>query len=388
MKQTHITLPRGDARLAVRDSGGHLAPVVLVHGLGGSQLAFKRVVALLSDRARVITYDQRGHGASTISDRGDYSFPALIADLRAVVDHLELSHPVLVGHSLGAGVALCAAATIPDCGGLVALDGALPVRMPPPDRDRARRAARAPSLVLARALMRALRVGAALSIEQMQAIAEDLLTRGDEFEHALRSLACSARYLLGSRVGPGPDGAAALEAARMGARRVSEIDPAIEVAWLDTGHTMPDDAGRGRRCGGGAGRRLAHAIQAGTPRSVPSARLARAPAAAVTIAEKPAPWSSATTRRVALGEITMVSPSVSSIRSPSTSTVARPDIAVQICSTSNTCSGPAWAARMSTRHSDRPAAPSVGEASVVITALGVSVRRALEAGIRVIERLS
>ncbi len=256
MKQTRITLPRGDARLAVRDSGGHLAPVLLVHGLGGSQLAFKRVVALLSDRARVITYDQRGHGASTISDRGDYSFNALIADLRAVVDHLELRQPVLVGHSLGAGVALCAAATIPDCGGLVALDGALPVRMPPPDRNRARRAARAPSLVLARALMRALRVGAALSIEQMQAIAEDLLTRGDEFEHALRSLACPARYLLGSRVGPGPDGAAALEAARMGARRVSEIDPAIEVAWLDTGHaiprTMPDEVADAAVALGGA----------------------------------------------------------------------------------------------------------------------------------------
>lgn len=256
MKQTRVTLPRGDARLAVRDSGGHLAPVLLVHGLGGSQLAFKRVVALLSDRARVITYDQRGHGASTISDRGDYSFNALIADLRAVVDHLELRQPVLVGHSLGAGVALCAAATIPDCGGLVALDGALPVRMLPPDRDRARRAARAPSLVLARALMRALRVGAALSIEQMQAIAEDLLTRGDEFEHALRSLACPARYLLGSRVGPGPDGAAALEAARMGARRVSEIDPAIEVAWLDTGHaiprTMPDEVADAAVALGGA----------------------------------------------------------------------------------------------------------------------------------------
>ena len=104
--------------------------------------------------------------------------------------------------------------------------------------------------------MRALRVGAALSIEQMQAIAEDLLTRGDEFEHALRSLACPARYLLGSRVGPGPDGAAALEAARMGARRVSEIDPAIEVAWLDTGHaiprTMPDEVADAAVALGGA----------------------------------------------------------------------------------------------------------------------------------------
>ena len=48
MKQTRITLTRVDVRLAVRDSGEELAPVVLIHGLGGSQLAFTRVVALLA----------------------------------------------------------------------------------------------------------------------------------------------------------------------------------------------------------------------------------------------------------------------------------------------------------------------------------------------------
>lgn len=237
MKRRRISLAHGNVRLAVTDSGEAMAPVVLVHGLGGSQLAFKRVGALLAGHARVITYDQRGHGASGVSD--DYSWDALVGDLGAVIEQLELRDPVLVGHSLGAGVALCAAAATPDCAGLVAIDGALPVRTPPPDWARARRAARKPSIVLARALMRALRVGSAMSIDELQAIAADLLGRADEFERALRSLSCPARYLLGSRAGPGPDGGAALEAARAAARRVTEIDPAIEVTWLDTGHAIP-----------------------------------------------------------------------------------------------------------------------------------------------------
>src|SRR6185437_4202731 len=86
---------------------------------------------------------------------------ALVRDLGAVIEQLELRDPGLVGHSLGAGVALCAAAATPDCAGLVAIDGALPVQTPPPDWARARRAVRKPSIVLARALMRALRVGSA-----------------------------------------------------------------------------------------------------------------------------------------------------------------------------------------------------------------------------------
>jgi pimeloyl-ACP methyl ester carboxylesterase len=108
MKRRRISLAHGNVRLAVTDTGEAMAPVVLVHGLGGSQLAFKRVAALLAGRARVITYDQRGHGASGVSD--DYSWDALVADLGAVIEHLELRDPVLVGHSLGAGVALCSAA--------------------------------------------------------------------------------------------------------------------------------------------------------------------------------------------------------------------------------------------------------------------------------------
>ena len=236
MSRRRFTLDRGGARVAVRDGGGTLPPIVLTHGLGGSALAFKRVTPLLTDTFRVITYDIRGHGASSRSD--DYSWRALVGDLHALVRELELERPVLAGHSLGAGIALSVAASLPDCAGFAALDGALPVPMPPPDWSRLERAARAPSFRVIRGLMRMTRVGAALSIPEMQAMAEDYRSRWEAFAAALQDLTCPAVYVLGSRATSGPDGEAALAAVRTGADRIAEIAPGIEVRWLATGHHM------------------------------------------------------------------------------------------------------------------------------------------------------
>jgi esterase len=221
MSVRRITLDRGDARIAVRDGGGERAPIVLAHGLGGSAIAFKRVAPLLGDRFRVITYDLRGHGASSPSS--DYSWAAQTGDLRAVLDELELERPVLAGHSLGAGLALAVAASFPGCAGFAALDGALPAELPAPDWTQLERAAR---------------VGASLSIPEMQAIAQDYWSRWEEFEVALQRLACPAVYVLARRQAPGPDGAAALEAVHAGAERIAELAAGIEVRWLDTGHAM------------------------------------------------------------------------------------------------------------------------------------------------------
>lgn len=65
MKRT--TLQRGDARLSIRDYGGGGITLVLIHGLGGSQKSWANLIAALGDDYRIITYDQRGHGASTRS---------------------------------------------------------------------------------------------------------------------------------------------------------------------------------------------------------------------------------------------------------------------------------------------------------------------------------
>ncbi len=69
MRRKRRTVNSDGVRLAVRDSGGQGKPVVLVHGLGYGQHSWDRVAPRLrTSGLRVLTYDQRGHGASDTSD--------------------------------------------------------------------------------------------------------------------------------------------------------------------------------------------------------------------------------------------------------------------------------------------------------------------------------
>jgi pimeloyl-ACP methyl ester carboxylesterase len=88
--------------------------LVMIHGLKGS-LAFweLRLVPELSRNFRILTYDLRGHGQSDMPPTG-YSSRDLAADLLALLDHLGVEQPHLVGHSLGGVVAAHLAAVSPD----------------------------------------------------------------------------------------------------------------------------------------------------------------------------------------------------------------------------------------------------------------------------------
>jgi pimeloyl-ACP methyl ester carboxylesterase len=95
----------GAVTLALQDSGGAGLPVVGLHGL----TATRRYVLMGSrtlERAghRVVLYDARGHGASTPGDA--YGYRELAADLRAILDDLEIGRALLVGASMGAHTAL------------------------------------------------------------------------------------------------------------------------------------------------------------------------------------------------------------------------------------------------------------------------------------------
>src|ERR1700759_2825418 len=78
-------------------------PVVLIHGYPLSGRAWDRQVPVLRDAGhRVITYDRRGFGRSSQPDVG-YDYDTFAADLRALLEHLDLRDAVLVGHSMGTG---------------------------------------------------------------------------------------------------------------------------------------------------------------------------------------------------------------------------------------------------------------------------------------------
>jgi pimeloyl-ACP methyl ester carboxylesterase len=84
-------------------------PVVLLHGLvTGSMASWYSAVALpLSATHRVVLYDQRGHGGSTLPPTG-FDLESQTRDLAQILVHTGFStSPVdLVGHSMGALIAL------------------------------------------------------------------------------------------------------------------------------------------------------------------------------------------------------------------------------------------------------------------------------------------
>jgi pimeloyl-ACP methyl ester carboxylesterase len=79
--------------------------LVLIHGLGAN-LAFwyPGIAGVLSRYYRVIIYDLRGHGNSSISNSG-YTVADMTADLQALLIHLEVASAHIVGHSFGARIA-------------------------------------------------------------------------------------------------------------------------------------------------------------------------------------------------------------------------------------------------------------------------------------------
>jgi non-heme chloroperoxidase len=59
-------------------------------------------VFFLEHGCRVIAHDRRGHGRSTQTGEG-HDMDHYAADLRAVVEHLDLRDAIHVGHSTGGG---------------------------------------------------------------------------------------------------------------------------------------------------------------------------------------------------------------------------------------------------------------------------------------------
>ena len=82
---------------------GEGQPVVLVHGYPLDGHSWERQTrVLLAAGFRVITYDRRGFGQSSQPTVG-YDYDTFAADLKTLIDHLDLRDIVLCGFSMGTG---------------------------------------------------------------------------------------------------------------------------------------------------------------------------------------------------------------------------------------------------------------------------------------------
>jgi non-heme chloroperoxidase len=78
-------------------------PVVLIHGFPLSGASWeKQLPALLDAGHRVITYDRRGFGKSSQPSVG-YDYDTFAADLKTLIEALDLRDVVLAGFSMGTG---------------------------------------------------------------------------------------------------------------------------------------------------------------------------------------------------------------------------------------------------------------------------------------------
>jgi pimeloyl-ACP methyl ester carboxylesterase len=88
-------------------------PLILLHGGLGSGEMFGPVLPALAERHQVIAVDLQGHGRTADIDR-PIDIRLMADDIAALIDHLALDRPDLVGYSLGGGVALETAVKYPD----------------------------------------------------------------------------------------------------------------------------------------------------------------------------------------------------------------------------------------------------------------------------------
>ncbi|MEO0469248.1 MAG: alpha/beta hydrolase [Bacteroidota bacterium] len=93
---------------------GSGSTVVLIHGAGLSVVTMNLMWRLLAGAGfRVIAYDHRGHGKSTIGSDGMGVKP-MVDDLKAVLSYFNVWNGILVGHSTGAFLAIRYLLRFPD----------------------------------------------------------------------------------------------------------------------------------------------------------------------------------------------------------------------------------------------------------------------------------
>ncbi|MDN5760775.1 MAG: alpha/beta hydrolase [Microlunatus sp.] len=98
------TFLTGDGVELSFDDTGEGPPLVLLHGWGFSHRFFDGVASRLARRCRVVALDLRGHGDSGVPPYQP-RVARMGADLRELINDLDLDETIVLGWSLGAAVA-------------------------------------------------------------------------------------------------------------------------------------------------------------------------------------------------------------------------------------------------------------------------------------------
>ncbi len=97
---------------------GQGQPIVLVHGFASTAhvnwVYPEWVATLVKAGRRVVALDNRGHGASSkLYDPAAYHTTSMAQDVRALLDHLDLTRVDVMGYSMGARITAFFASAYP-----------------------------------------------------------------------------------------------------------------------------------------------------------------------------------------------------------------------------------------------------------------------------------
>ena len=127
MTPEHLRIPVAGGELFAARWPGDGPVVVAAHGITGNHVSWNQVAAHLEGRVTLIAPDLRGRGGSN-GLPGPFGMAAHARDLVSVLDHLGLDRSLIVGHSMGAYVAVVMAQRFPErVESLLLVDGGVPL---------------------------------------------------------------------------------------------------------------------------------------------------------------------------------------------------------------------------------------------------------------------
>jgi len=121
-KRDNFVISTGDVPIYYDVKGKGDPTLIFIHGWSRNRNDWDGQIDYFAQNHKVVRLDLAGHGESG-SDRNDWSISAFSQDVIAVIEKLKLDRIVLIGHSLGAPVAIEIARRLPErIVGIVSVD--------------------------------------------------------------------------------------------------------------------------------------------------------------------------------------------------------------------------------------------------------------------------
>jgi pimeloyl-ACP methyl ester carboxylesterase len=112
------------------DFGSHAQSLVFIHGSGSNSSVWSHQYGRLQSLFNIAALNLAGHGDSGGQAKTDIASYA--GHVKDILDVLGLRRPILIGHSMGAAIAVCFAAKYPqDISGIITLGGGVTLPVNP-----------------------------------------------------------------------------------------------------------------------------------------------------------------------------------------------------------------------------------------------------------------